>query len=79
VLLDAVVQLAGQAISLLDHRQGAHLIGEARVALPQLVQVLLVFFQMLGQEVELTGQAGPRHRASGLRCAARDCRASKRG
>jgi len=56
VLLDAVVQLAGQPVSLLDHRQRAYLVGEARVALAQFVQVLLVLRQVFGQQINLLGQ-----------------------
>ena len=51
VLLDAVVQLAGQPIALFDHGQGAHLIGESGVAFAQRVQILLVLFEVLGQQV----------------------------
>jgi hypothetical protein len=56
VLLDAIVQFTGQAISLFDDGQRAHLVGEAGVALPQFVQILLVPFHLLGQEVQLLGQ-----------------------
>lgn len=56
MLLDPIVQFAGQPVSLLDHGQRAHLVGEARVGLPQLVQVLLGLLQVFGQQVQSLGQ-----------------------
>jgi len=53
VLLDAIVQFAGQAFTLLVHGQSADLVAQAGTVLAQFVQVLLVLFQVLGQEVEL--------------------------
>ena len=56
VLFDAVVQFAGQPVALFDHGQRADLVGEARVALLQFIQVLLVLFQVAGQQVQLPGE-----------------------
>ncbi len=53
MLFDAVVQLAGQSFAFLVHSQGPDLVAQARVVFAQFVKVLLVLFQVLGQEIKL--------------------------